>query len=79
VIGGIEKGETTIEAATREIKEETGYINLKYIKTLGSPVQAGYFAKHKDQNRLAVSTCVYFELIDENKIDILEDEGNEIL
>jgi leucyl-tRNA synthetase family protein len=82
VIGGVEEGEDVIEAAKREVREETGYTDLVYKRTLGSPVQAGYFAPHKDENRLAIATAVYFELGSGTKIDIPtdgENEGNEVI
>lgn len=78
VIGGIEEGENAIDAAIREVREETGYTDIRYVCTLGNPVQAGYFAKHKNENRLAISTAILFELSSETKVDI-EDEGNEVL
>ncbi len=82
VIGGVEEGEDLIEAAKRELKEETGYVDIKFKRILGNPVQAGYFAPHKDENRLAIASAVYFELVSDKREDIAidgENEGNEIL
>ncbi|MDB4984312.1 MAG: leucine--tRNA ligase [Patescibacteria group bacterium] len=80
VIGGVEEGEDLIEAATRELQEETGYADLEFKRFLGNPVQASYFAKHKDENRNAIASALYFELRSDAKIKIPtdgENEGNE--
>ena len=82
VIGGVEDGEEVVGAALRELKEETGYVDLEFKRILGGPVRANYFAKHKDENRIALATAVYFELKSDKRVAIAEDgenEGNEIL
>lgn len=82
VIGGVEEGEDIVEAAKRELAEESGYTDVKFIRKLGNPVQAGYFAPHKDENRLAISSGLYFELQSDTRIEIPtdgENAGNEIL
>ncbi len=79
VMGGVDDGENLVEAAKRELKEETGYVNVTYKRTLGNPVQTSYFTKHKDENRLAIASAVYFELDDERNEGIAVDEGNEVL
>lgn len=82
IIGGVEEGEDFIEAAMREIREETGYQNVKFKRALGFPVQAAYFAKHKDQNRMAIATALYFEIVDHEQVDVstdAENDGNEII
>lgn len=73
VMGGIEEGETEIEAAEREIVEETGYKNFKFVKHLGS-VQLEFFAAHKDVNRIAHTRELLFDLIDEDREEISEEE-----
>ena len=74
VIGGVEDGEDVVEAAKREVLEETGYINIKYVRTLGGPVEAKYFVSHKDENRVAHIRAVLFELEDEAQIAVSQEE-----
>jgi len=66
-MGGIEEKENVVNAARREVEEETGYKNLKLVKILGGQVRAEYFAKHKDENRVTYTVAVLFDLIDEEK------------
>jgi len=51
VIGGVEKGETAKDAIIREVKEETGYYDIKSVKEIGFETHANFFARHKDVNR----------------------------
>lgn len=73
-MGGVEEGEDIVEAAKREVKEETGFTNLKLIKVLQGQARAEYFAAHKDQNRVSYTTAVLFELVDHTQIEISEEE-----
>jgi leucyl-tRNA synthetase len=66
-----------INAAKREVHEETGYKNLINGKVWGGIVRAEYFAAHKDQNRLALTSLVTFDLENEEKDNINEDESSE--
>lgn len=73
ITGGVENGEDLIEAAKREILEETGYKNVKFIKKLGI-TRPKFFAAHKDENRIAYFNGMYFQLINDTKIDITQEE-----
>ncbi len=74
VVGGIEDGENMIDAGKREILEETGYKNLKYIKTLGGQIESNFYAAHKGVNRKALFSVLVFELKDEEKLEISDVE-----
>ncbi|MDO8530415.1 MAG: class I tRNA ligase family protein [bacterium] len=74
VTGGIEDGEDLVKAAEREVLEETGYRNVKYVKTLGGPVESHFFANHKDENRKALFNALVFELENEEKQEVSEKE-----
>jgi leucyl-tRNA synthetase len=75
-MGGVEAGEDVVTAAKREVAEETGYTNLKFIKVLGGQVRAEYFAAHKDQNRIAFTQAVMFDLLDETVVERTKEEGD---
>jgi len=66
--GGIEKGESTEEAAKREVQEETGYKNIKFITT-SEKVHHHYIAFNKGKNRNSETIGVYFELLGDEKTE----------
>ena len=74
ITGGVEKGEDIIEAAKREIYEETGYKNLKFIQNLGAPMRVDFFHPGKNENRRADFYGLLFELEDEVKDEVDDSE-----
>lgn len=74
ITGGVDDGEDIVEAAKREVKEETGYKNLKYIRTLGGPVETHFYAEHKDVNCIAYFTALVFELENDEKGEVSKEE-----
>jgi 8-oxo-dGTP pyrophosphatase MutT (NUDIX family) len=50
VQGGIEAGETTEQAALREVYEETGYNNVKILDVSKIPVINHFYAAYKGEN-----------------------------
>ena len=78
VVGGIDEGEDALQAAEREVLEETGY-HAKAIQKIGRLTEANYFAENKKVWRQRVEQPVLLELVDEhaNKIDDDEDAKHE--
>ncbi len=74
LVGGIEDNESDIDTAIREIREETGYINVKFAERIPLEIQARFFAAHKDVNRVVNVQALIFDLLNEEKVEITEDE-----
>ena len=74
IIGGIEQGETEIEAAIREIQEETGYEHVHFVEKIPLETQASFFAAHKNVNRVVHVYPLIFELVDHTQREITEEE-----
>ncbi len=74
VIGGIEEGENAQEAAAREIQEETGYKNMRFVRKLGDIVHSQFYHMVKKQNRWAEFQGMFFELTNDERNEIAEDE-----
>jgi len=74
ITGGIEDGESPIEAAKREIIEETGFSNLQYVKTLPYKIFAEFYAHHKKVNRAVFTSVVYFKLKDLERKEVAPEE-----
>ena len=77
IVGGMEDDEhDPVAAAEREVYEETGYKHLHLLREIGTEVREEYYAAHKGENRLAWTTGILFQLEDDER-DAVADEEQE--
>ncbi len=74
VMGGIDDGESAIEAAIREIKEETGYKNIQLSKELSGVVHSKFYHPLKNINRFGHFPSLVFTLQNGEQDEISETE-----
>ena len=48
--GGIEAGENPIDAGKREVREETGYMHVEFVRELGGIIHSRFFYPTKEKN-----------------------------
>jgi leucyl-tRNA synthetase len=75
VIGGLEEGEDPIKAGVREIHEETGYKNAKFVRTIGGLTHSQFYHEVKEQNRFAHFQPLYYELENEDRDEMADEES----
>ncbi|MES3031576.1 MAG: class I tRNA ligase family protein [Patescibacteria group bacterium] len=73
IVGGLEGGETPAIAGTREIHEESGYKNARFVRDVGV-LHSQFFHQVKAVNRSAHFKVAYFELADGERDEMSEDE-----
>lgn len=76
VLGGIEEGETPEEAAIREVKEETGYIDIKINRKSIFELHNHFYAAYKGVNRYATLNVIFGILKSKKRERVSEDEFN---
>lgn len=74
VCGGVEKGEGAVAAGMREIREETGYTNVKFVRQLGSVIHSYFFQPEKGHNTRARFQPLLFRLEDGSREEVSERE-----
>lgn len=74
VMGGVENGEDIIDAAKREITEETGYTDLRYTGRMPFALNSVFYAAHKDVNRDIRVDVLSFELASDDRSATARDE-----
>lgn len=75
VLGGIEKGESIENAALRELKEETGYVDCKIDYVSNFKIVNHFYAGYKGVNRFAYLNIVFGTLNSEENIGISPEEN----
>ena len=73
VVGGIDGNEEPSASGTREIHEETGYKNAKFIKSFGR-LHSKFYHEFKKQNRFAHFETLYFELQNSERDEMTEED-----
>jgi 8-oxo-dGTP pyrophosphatase MutT (NUDIX family) len=72
--GGIEEGDSIEETVRKEIQEETGFTNIKTIRTTDCVSHGLFYHTVKHVNRLAHYHLVIAELADLSHIPVSEEE-----
>ena len=76
VLGGIEEGETPEEAAIREVKEETGYVDIEINRKSIFELHNHFYAAYKGVNRYAILYVIFGTLKSKKREKISEEEFN---
>lgn len=74
ITGGPEGDEDLIDAAKREVHEETGYKHLTFVGKLPYVINAEFYAAHKDVNRSVQANFLLFTLDDLEKDKVAHEE-----
>jgi len=72
--GGINEGEDPVEAAVREICEESGYKNVKLISDPDWTINTYFYHRQKQENRHAHFRILFFDLVDDERDPVDEAE-----
>ncbi len=75
VSGGMEVGETPEETGAREVREETGYKNVRFVRRVGPDSIVEFYHRVKKQNVRAHFTYVYFEMQNDEREEIAAEES----
>jgi leucyl-tRNA synthetase len=78
IMGGIEDGQTSAEAALNEIKEEAALGGVKIVKELDWTTAALYCASHKSQNRKAIARAFLAEVDNLDNQGVISDDESKI-
>jgi leucyl-tRNA synthetase/predicted esterase YcpF (UPF0227 family) len=74
ISGGIEEGEDAVAAGKREIMEESGYTNARFIRQIGDISTVEFYHNIKKSNRRVTFTYLYFELENDEQGHIAAEE-----
>ena len=74
VVGGKEKNENIAKSGAREIQEETGYKNTRFIRKITN-IHSQFYHEIKKQNRFAHFEVLYYELADGDRDSISDEES----
>ncbi|MSU73736.1 alpha/beta fold hydrolase [Candidatus Kaiserbacteria bacterium] len=72
--GGLEAGEDTMQAALREIQEETGYTNASFVKQLGGVNHSKFYSTTRNKNQFSHYTPFLFQLKDGTREEVSKEE-----
>lgn len=74
VVGGMEAGEDVSATGLREIQEETGYKNIRFVRALPGAIHSQFYQTLKQVNRFAHFHGAYFELENGDQDDTAQAE-----
>lgn len=77
ISGGVEENETSREAAIRELKEESGFYNIRKIEEMPFKMANVFYAAHKGVNRYSNVTAFYIKLKNSDNMGLTEKEKEE--